>query len=106
MSKSRLVLVCALAIFLAIVGITATLRSFGERASNQTLGQENRKTSFASIDWKVFSDDGSNACYRTKVPGGWLILIRCVNGPNHRGEGVGTTFLPDPEHKWDGASVK
>jgi hypothetical protein len=103
---SRLILVCGLAMFFAIVGISAALRSVGDTASGQSLSQETGKTSAATIDWKLFSDDGSNVCYRTKVPGGWLILIRCVNGPNHRGEGVGTTFLPDPEHKWDGANVK
>jgi len=33
---------------------------------------------------------------RTKVPGGWLVLVI------H--ETSGLTFYPDPEHKWDGGS--
>jgi len=38
--------------------------------------------------------------FRTKVPGGWLVAIQIdVN------KGMaGLTFLPDPEHGWDGGS--
>ena len=32
---------------------------------------------------------------RAKIPGGWLVAIR--------DEGI--TFVPDPGHEWDGASV-
>ena len=35
--------------------------------------------------------------YRTKVPGGWLVMIT----NNARG----LMFYPDPEHKWDGGSL-
>ena len=34
--------------------------------------------------------------YRTKVPGGWLVLASNV--------AITVTFYPDPEHKWDGGS--
>ena len=40
------------------------------------------------LDWKV---------HRTKVPGGWLVLVI------H--ETSGLTFYPDPGHKWDGGSL-
>ncbi len=40
-----------------------------------------------NLDWKV---------HRTKVPGGWLVLVI------HNTSGL--TFYPDPEHKWDGES--
>ncbi len=40
------------------------------------------------LGWKV---------HRTKVPGGWLVLVM------HNTTGV--TFYPDPEHKWDGGSL-
>lgn len=40
------------------------------------------------LDWKV---------YRTKVVGGWLVLV--VQSTS------GLTFYPDPEHKWDGANL-
>ncbi len=32
---------------------------------------------------------------RARIPGGWLVTIR--------DEGI--TFVPDPKHEWDGASV-
>jgi len=35
--------------------------------------------------------------YRTKVPGGWLVMIT----NNARG----LIFYPDPEHNWDGGSL-
>ncbi len=31
--------------------------------------------------------------WRTEVPGGWIVLAQA-------GDGLGTTFYPDPEHKW------
>ena len=34
---------------------------------------------------------------RTKVPGGWLVLVI------HNTTGI--TFYPDPEHTWDGGSL-
>ncbi len=39
------------------------------------------------LDWEV---------YRTKVPGGWLVVVM------HNTSGL--RFYPDPEHKWDAAS--
>jgi hypothetical protein len=35
--------------------------------------------------------------HRAKVPGGWLLLVI------HNA--TGTTFYPDPEHRWDGGSL-
>ncbi len=35
--------------------------------------------------------------HRTKVPGGWLVLVM------HNTAGL--TFYPDPEHKWVGGSL-
>lgn len=36
--------------------------------------------------------------YRTKIPGGWLVVVS-------QQEGCGATFVPDPEHRWDGNSL-
>lgn len=41
------------------------------------------------LDWNV---------HRAKVLGGWLVLV--IHNTN------GVTFYPDPEHKWDGGSLK
>lgn len=35
--------------------------------------------------------------YRSKIPGGWLVI--CSWGDQS------LTFVPDPEHKWDGKSI-
>jgi hypothetical protein len=36
--------------------------------------------------------------FRSKIPGGWLIYYS-------RTDSVVLTFVPDPEHKWDGNSL-
>jgi hypothetical protein len=36
--------------------------------------------------------------YRAAVPGGWLVVTGIRDGG-------GATFVPDPEHAWDGGSV-
>lgn len=61
--------------------------------------------------------------YRAKVPGGWLILVVYsipqsvpvqINDESQdepyvqysdSPPSVSTTFLPDPEHQWDGTSL-
>lgn len=40
----------------------------------------------------------SVSMYRTKVPGGWLLLGKVTHG-------VSVTFYPDPAHAWDGRSL-
>jgi hypothetical protein len=40
------------------------------------------------LDWNI---------HRTKVPGGWLVLV--IHNT------TGLTFYPDPEHRWDGGSL-
>lgn len=48
----------------------------------------------------VFEDIGIDSLFkkpiaRAKVPGGWLVLYNKEN----------MTFLPDPNHKWDGSAL-
>jgi hypothetical protein len=50
------------------------------------------KSSSAGGEWWKLGD-----VYRTKVPGGWLVMIT----NNARG----LIFYPDPEHNWDGGSL-
>jgi hypothetical protein len=40
---------------------------------------------------------------RAKVPGGWILTVFYTSG--HQDGGVATTFVPDPEHAWDGGSL-
>jgi len=45
--------------------------------------------------------DSSYLVERARVPGGWLVIAQFKIGGSH-----GLAFVPDPEHKWDGGSVK
>lgn len=51
----------------------------------------------AMLRWERLNCDHGPAqsAYRAKVPGGWLVAY--CNG---------VTFVPDPEHWWDGSSVE
>ncbi len=40
---------------------------------------------------------------RSKVPGGWLVTGKTSLQNN---AGFGITFVPDPEHTWDGSSLR
>lgn len=54
--------------------------------------------------WESFENVGGYASgerlsvQRAKVPGGWLITTWL-------GDSGGVTFLPDPDHEWDGNSL-
>jgi hypothetical protein len=54
----------------------------------EELKSSREKAGAFTLEWKV---------HRTKVLGGWLVLVI------HNTSGV--TFYPDPEHKWDGRSL-
>lgn len=54
----------------------------------QGLNSSREEKGVFSLSWDV---------YRTKVPGGWLVLVMQNTS--------GLTFVPDPDHKWDGASL-
>lgn len=41
---------------------------------------------------------------RSKIPGGWLVRI-CFLSTDIGSTGASITFVPDPEHKWDGGSL-
>lgn len=47
--------------------------------------------------WK---DSAARTVSRAKIPGGWLVYIESgsVRAP-------GLTFVPDPNHEWDGGSL-
>jgi hypothetical protein len=55
----------------------------------------------------VLNRDMSIACHdsplhmaRSKIPGGWLVSATGITT-----QAVAITFVPDPEHKWDGNSL-
>lgn len=40
----------------------------------------------------------SISMYRTKVPGGWLLMAKVTHG-------VSVSFYPDAQHAWDGRTL-
>jgi len=54
------------------------------------------------INWEEIGNNKNffGNTYRAKIPGGWLFLFKSPDS-----SGTGTTFIPDPEHKWDGNSL-
>lgn len=49
-----------------------------------------------SFDGKFYND--TYLPWRAKIPGGWLVRQQFD-------EGVAMTFVPDPNHVWDGSSL-
>lgn len=50
------------------------------------------------VVWERLTASNNIETYRTRVPGGWLVLI-CQE---YRDTG-GAVFYPDPTHRWDGS---
>lgn len=46
--------------------------------------------------------EGPNGLFRAKVFGGWLVYTEWA--ALGRDTSYGFTFMPDPEHQWDGTS--
>jgi hypothetical protein len=51
---------------------------------------------FDLVPTRISCNSASFSIYRARVPGGWLVASR----PNDS-----ITFVPDPEHLWDGGAV-
>lgn len=57
------------------------------------------------ILWEpIDSIDGPDTIVRAKVPGGWIICISASERSETEGAN-GVTFVPDPNHTWDGNSL-
>ncbi len=52
----------------------------------------------AVLEWERVKESGNGVglsrTKRAKVPGGWLVKSRMADG-------VGLTFVPDPDHTWE-----
>jgi hypothetical protein len=62
------------------------------------MGLFSKKEYKGTLVWEhIKNENGPSISKRTKIPGGWLFYI-------HDDLGSGVTFIPDPEHKWNGNS--
>ncbi|NHJ32397.1 MAG: hypothetical protein FK732_06015 [Asgard group archaeon] len=78
-----------------------------------------KEESYTKLEWEILERIvGKNFRYfvrRAPVPGGWLIetskytlerKVEFLHGSvSGAGYGVGITFVPDPEHKWQGLEI-
>jgi len=48
----------------------------------------------AALEWEQVKSNLPQNVLRARVPGGWLVSAA----------GAGLTFLPDPEHRWQGSA--
>jgi hypothetical protein len=56
-----------------------------------------RKTlCFELLSNRTTTTSASFTIYRARIPGGWLIAVRPHDS---------VTFVPDPEHEWNGGSA-
>lgn len=58
--------------------------------------------------WQTISREGNSTEFdihtqRASVPGGWLVWQMEIRAAK---AGGGMAFLPDPEHRWDGTTLK
>ena len=60
------------------------------------MGLFSKKEYKGTLRWEY----GPAKAQRTKIPGGWLFYA----SDEFRTGGSGVTFIPDPEHKWNGNS--
>ena len=110
MISSRALYLLGVCVVLGLFYVGLGLRD--EPASYRLLGgsavvaQEPAKKE--AVLWYAVSSRGmgnGSEIHRAKVPGGWLVFVS-VQSPFRADEtnGSGLTFVPDLEHKWDGAS--
>ncbi len=67
------------------------------------MGLFSKKEYKGTLIWhEIKNEGGPRAAFRTKITGGWLFSVRDSAGGMANGAGV--TFIPDPEHKWNGNS--
>lgn len=57
------------------------------------------------MEWETISDDRVTdiVTERAKILGGWLVRFWFATGLGNGQSGM--TFVPDPKHKWDGATI-
>jgi CelD/BcsL family acetyltransferase involved in cellulose biosynthesis len=58
---------------------------------------ERNVLSFELVPNRINTTSARFAIFRAKIPGGWLVALRPHDS---------LTFVPDPQHRWDGGSAE
>jgi len=58
---------------------------------------EKKQLTFEMVPNRINTTSGKFAIYRAKIHGGWLVALRPQDN---------LTFVPDPQHVWDGGSLE
>lgn len=63
-----------------------------------------------ALVWQNIDNTLGSRVYRAKFSGGWLVAFFDYASWNDAGSGYGygyggLTFIPDPNHEWDGNSL-
>ena len=98
--------------WLVVATVTASVVFLGMRTLGTTTQAQEKRVPPPQFIWSSIKDAGgpnSLNVYRSKVPGGWLVLVhhKVERGQQSgtgfglgAGIGSGVTFVPDPEHSW------
>jgi hypothetical protein len=91
MTKKRIVF----GVFVVLIVLTSFLAGQEMTAGNQA---EGAAVNSPKLVWDTLENGRlSGRTYRAKIPGGWLLTKNSND--------TGITFVPDPQHKWDGNSL-
>ena len=93
---------------LVVIAACVTLEMLFSGEQPKAMAQEKSKVDLSKmLVWDECDSFGLGGALdaqvlRSKVPGGWLVSIR--SGDQQRDYSI--AFYPDPDHLWDGTSVK
>ncbi len=103
----RLIAISALAFGCLWIGSICSVATETETA--QVEQTDEQKTSRPRLTFNYLSSNHSDrlgpptTVRRAKIPGGWLVT---TNPNTHQGDqSIGITFVPDPDHVWNGGSL-
>lgn len=66
---------------------------------------KSEKSDKPAMLWSSSTSNYQNEVSRTKVPGGWFVVVtRTLTLRDSKRISLGAFFYPDPEYKWDGTS--
>ncbi len=72
-------------------------RDSGTWHRTREAGLEKKVLTFEMVSNRITTTSAKFAIYRARIPGGWLVALRPQDN---------LTFVPDPQHKWDGGSAE